>query len=854
MTISLLTYAASQLGDIHHWLVAGPAVLPPVEPDELAGETARSSGQLLAPVAGVSLPVVDLGPLAAEQPKLTWRYYRCQEDHWIDLTAFHPNPVRLQSWAYTLVDSPVGGPANVVLAVEGSSLNVWLNGSPVITRGVPARVGIETSRISVNLQPGKNEVLIRFDADGQRETAYRLAMRIEGVADHALQILLPTAIEPERVDLRQRLETVSEAAYLDRYVYGYPEGDHYHKNEPINVHYSASLTERGELTHRLQSLSGDIFQESTRNCEAEFAFELAGAFPLRGGPHHLAILPPAKDYYIHKLQVERKDLFFVVRSDYASQPSGAPAERAKQALEHAAQRRSESLYCELAKMSLGWWDKLNAKAMQIAVERIQGRQDGSVNDLLAILGMLLRFKKDFALLELKTRFEASVVGYRYWSDQPGEDGMNFCAESRQILVHTCEILAGQMLPRTVFANSGRTGKWHRQHGETMALAWMRQRGAYGFREWDSPASVEMVLAALAHLVELAASAQIREMAAILMDKVLFSLALNSWQGIYGASRGYADTPGVLSARLAPTSGIGRLLWGMGNFNEAILGTVSLALCSTYQLPAPIEKIATDGERVGWTRERSSQPGTSWEVNRVTYRTPDFMLSSAQDYAPGQPGAREHIWQATLGPDAIVYTNHPANLNVETGESPNLWAGSGVLPRVVQWGDVLVALYHLPPEDWLGFTHAYFPASAFDEYRVGAHWAFARKGKAYLALYAAKGLHWMQGGKTALRELRSYGPENIWICHMGQEMLDGSYATFQEKILAMEMMVGPSHLALTSLRDDRLEVGWEGPLRVNGGVQATAGFKQYESPYCTVDLPAVQMDIVYQGEGVRLKFA
>jgi hypothetical protein len=85
------------------------------------------------------------------------------------------------------------------------------------------------------------------------------------------------------------------------------------------------------------------------------------------------------------------------------------------------------------------------------------------------------------------------------------------------------------------------------------------------------------------------------------------------------------------------------------------------------------------------------------------------------------------------------------------------------------------------------------------------------------------------------------------------VLDGSFVQFQHKILAMELRVEPARLSLTSLRGDNLSAGWEGPLLVNGEAQATAGFLHYESPFCTVDLPAEQMDILYQGEGVRLRF-
>jgi hypothetical protein len=82
------------------------------------------------------------------------------------------------------------------------------------------------------------------------------------------------------------------------------------------------------------------------------------------------------------------------------------------------------------------------------------------------------------------------------------------------------------------------------------------------------------------------------------------------------------------------------------------------------------------------REGSALSGN--EVNTVVYKTPDYMLSSAQDYRPGESGRQEHIWQATLGPDAVVFTSHPACMSAM--RSP---AGLVLqcLPRA-QWKDVL----------------------------------------------------------------------------------------------------------------------------------------------------------------------
>ena len=68
---------------------------------------------------------------------------------------------------------------------------------------------------------------------------------------------------------------------------------------------------------------------------------------------------------------------------------------------------------------------------------------------------------------------------------------------------------------------------------------------------------------------------------------------------------------------------------------------------SYELPSVISEIAGSMPDEMWSRERHAVHAAR-EVNKVTYKTPDGMLCSAQDYYPGQAGHQEHIWQATLG--------------------------------------------------------------------------------------------------------------------------------------------------------------------------------------------------------------
>ena len=372
----------------------------------------------------------------------------------------------------------------------------------------------------------------------------------------------------------------------------------------------------------------------------------------------------------------------------------------------------------------------------------------------------------------------------------------------------------------------------------------------GFQEWDSNCTFSDVLLALSHLVDLAESVQVRELAAVVMDKMLFSMAVNSYQGVFGSTHGQTDALAIKGGQMEPTSGIMRLMWGMGVWNEHIRGLVGLA-SSGYELPQIVEAIAHDTTREVWSKEQSAG------INKVTYRTADYMLSSAQDYRPSEKGYQQHIWQATLGPDAVVFDTHPPCMSENGARRPNFWRGNYVLPRVAQFKDVLVAVHSSPTggesSAWLDFTHAYFPVYAFDEYSVDEDWAFVRVGGGYLALTAACGMKLVTRGPSAYRELRSHGQDNVWLCMMGRQETDGSFQDFQDAVRALDVDLREQGVRCATLRGDTISFGREGPLLVNGVEQSLSGFKLYDNPYCVTEVGAPQIDIGYGEYIMRLHF-
>ena len=451
------------------------------------------------------------------------------------------------------------------------------------------------------------------------------------------------------------------------------------------------------------------------------------------------------------------------------------------------------------------------------------------------------------------------IHFKYWADEPGKDVMWFWSENHQITFHACEILAGQLYPNKTFSNAGKTGAWHREKGEKLALAWLRRRLAGGFHEWDSNTYFSVDMLALSHLVDLAASDEVRELAAMTLSKMLFTIAVNSYKGVFGSTHARTYPGDVKSGRGEGTSGAARLMWGLGNFSDGKC-YVSLALMKRYTLPTVIEKIATDLPEAMWNRERHGgvlDPavdyfGGAWEVNKVTYKTPDYMLSSAQDYRSGGRGNMQHIWQATLGPDAVVFVTHPPFL-AESG-SPNFWVGNLVLPRVAQWKDFLIDVRKCTPGQGLGFTHGYFPLHAFDEWTLSGKWLVARKGDGYIALTSKSGMALIRRGRYAYREVRSHADEDLWICQMGSKRQDGSFASFRQRVESVPLEFNGLTVKCTTLRGDEISFGWDAPLLVNHEESPLRGFPHFDNPYCTAPLPATGMEIRCGAESVELPAA
>lgn len=842
-----------QNGYIHNWLVAGPhkTALHDLDRFPLDGRKLAIARHYYQADSGISESPVEEASFNIDGSELKWSYWRCLEDHFIDLSEFYHTFHYLRSWAYCEVYWPENEQIVVELTCNGPA-DLWVNDEhsgriESFRHQIPQR-----QRFSISMKAGYNAILVRAEAVAERECPYVIALQLLARRDEELPVRLPSNNpNPER---RAILEQAFLAAYLEHDVYQRPE--------PITVHWPPDFPHSVSLAIRIQRPSGAIFGESQPVAKAGASMDVIKGMQLLDGDYQIRLVPRAEEHYLANMKIDATLPLQVLRNAYSEQPYGSYESRRAEAL-YDATRREGSIYSEIAKMELGHWHDIKIEVIEETIASINQRADCSDFYMVGLLGMLYRYSDHERFpKQLLPALEACVLNFKYWMDEPGQDAMCYWSENHQILFHACELLAGQLFPDAHFSNAGQNGAWHKAKGERLALRWIQQRAKEGFREWDSNCYFGENVLALSHIADLAEDVNVRESAAIMLDKLFFSLAINSFKGVYGSTHGRTYTGQILGGRMEATAGIGRLLWGMGVFNEHIRGTVAQACARSYSLPPIIEKIALDRREEFWSYERHAgqlqeaydRANGDWEINKVTYKTPDGMLCSAQDYHAGEAGVQQHIWQATLGPDAVVFVTHPVCIKQDGNHRPGFWHGNGVLPRVAQWKDSLIAHYDLPEDDWMGFTHAYFPIGRFDEYALTERWAFARRGDGYIAIGAAQGLSLVRSGPSAFRELRSYGIRNSWVCLLGRAALDGSFVDFQKAVLALPQKIEPLSVELTNLRGDELRFAWEGPFLVNGEDHPLSDYKHYDNCYCVAELGATFMEIGIDQEAMLLNFA
>jgi hypothetical protein len=259
-------------------------------------------------------------------------------------------------------------------------------------------------------------------------------------------------------------------------------------------------------------------------------------------------------------------------------------------------------------------------------------------------------------------------------------------------------------------------------------------------------------------------------------------------------------------------------------------------------------------------------GINEEVDTYTWRTADYMLSTAQDHRKGSRGWQYHSWQATFDPNAQVFTTHPGEpprqtLDWNDDGEPGSWTGTASQPRSAQHENVAIHLYapqyapapgiFAPLTRYEPYTHAYFPQDHFDEVVRDGAWTLGRFREGYIALYSWRPAEFVDHGPGVATDgmalpfdlVAEGGPDNVWIVECGREADWGSFAAFRAAIANASVAVTARTTGLPpkarppffdvvydSPSQGEMAFGWEGPLSVQGVEVPITGYPRYDNPW------------------------
>lgn len=274
----------------------------------------------------------------------------------------------------------------------------------------------------------------------------------------------------------------------------------------------------------------------------------------------------------------------------------AVATRRDAYLRHSASSTSGGYYVQLARLETG--QSVARAPLDDMLDFMDSRRDTADFKCSGLLRLLYLHGNNASLpQDWRDRAKQTLLQWKYWIDEPGQDSMVYWSENHYILFAACEYLAGQLYPREVFSNSGLSGEDHWRKARSRILRWLDQRMRFGFGEWYSPVYYPHDIAPLLNLVDFANDPEIRTRAAMVLDLLVFDLARLTIKGSFGTTAGRIYEEHKWTGRRQSCGDLIEVLFGTrGGFRGRGATAASNFCTSTYRVPHVLLAIGQDKQR------------------------------------------------------------------------------------------------------------------------------------------------------------------------------------------------------------------------------------------------------------------
>lgn len=798
-----------------------------------------------------------LAPGTAKKDTDTWTRIHTGHDGYADWSHFSYTPEYRHSLMATQLEVDQPEWRNIVVESQGP-VQVWLNGELVLSTNEFGYMQPISHSIRTLLPSGVSTLIISQWQISLREVRHAIRVKIEGLP---VRVVIPSKGADEYAS--EIGERELDAIALERWA---------RTTDTVEFSGSAGLKIRVKERNSLGDgvavtlVKGKAKVSVTDIRNAAKKAEQKGTKAIDGDVT-ATMLDTGEIFLEVRVDSPHTPVYRTFRTAYVPErvrttvPKTAPSVWRKEVIDHVADSYASSARA-LARLDKNSKYVVTFEDLDPALSMITSRADCADFEAVGLVHVLHKFPEAQWDAGLREKVKATLLSFKYWIEQPGLDAMCYFTENHQFVWHTAEHLIGSFFESENFSNAKQKGSIHAEHGREMALEWLKRKLEGGFSEYDSNAYLAIDTLALVSLIEYSPNAEIRSYSEALLDKLMFSLASNSWRGIHGAAHGRSYTTTLRSSRFEETAPIMWALWGMGALNLAVLPVTSLITSKKYTLPPMIVKVAHsltktwDGRQVyrGKYRFTSDLLERPYSSDLHIWRTADGMLSSVQDYRAGLPGLQEHVWGATLSTEVQVFASYPAAFSHATSVRPNAWAGHLVLPRVRQYQNAALAIYALNDQLYPDFTHLWFPTPWMDQWTQKGSWIAGKVGNGYIAVATPGGFSPLKSGDTAFQEWIPNGNGALYVTLLGDKKEYTDFKTFVRKL--NEPTWDEKNLEISWKAKHSFELSWKGPFLVDGKSEQLVGGlpelpPRLDNPAVTLEATDSILDASFGGESLKI---
>lgn len=235
--------------------------------------------------------------------------------------------------------------------------------------------------------------------------------------------------------------------------------------------------------------------------------------------------------------------------------------------------------------------QIDWKQVDQALDYVNAQYDVSDFYVATLIRILYEYR-DKVPAEMLLKIKNSLLKFRYWMDEPGENSMCYWSENHQILFLSAEYLVGQLYPDEVFVNSKLTGRQHMAKAYQKINDWLEMRWKFGFSEFYSNVYYNEDIAGMINLIDYANDNVIAKKANMIMDLLIYDIASQKSSNMFVSVSGRAYEKNRKGGLAVSINRITDFLWDKPRLYHPNI-TYGFIASKKYKVPPVLIEIGKD---------------------------------------------------------------------------------------------------------------------------------------------------------------------------------------------------------------------------------------------------------------------